>query len=148
MKIILFVCVALLATTAHAQRLTQKEAGALIEKAIESLKANDTATFIALWNYENPDTTQRPFDKDLAKNYFGHVNEWMDTAFMNNIRVDRVDIEKQTQHANTPYRGQYLIKAWFSYSDGYSKGFGFYVSFINGAWYFRERPETSVACSN
>ena len=128
------------------QKVSKKEATALLEKTVASLKNNDTTAFASLWYLDN---IGRPYDqslftkKDIVKE-FNELKVFLDTALVTNMKFDYVDVETISKWEK--YRVKYKIKAWYLYDTKckYYKGFGVLVDYIDNKWVYRFTFEQSI----
>ena len=147
-KIIAITCVCVFAMNiAHGQTMTKKDARQLLEKAWSYLKTSDTASFINLWQPDNSSSTahQQPYTRQEIKNDFSQLQDFLDTAWAQNLIIDNIEIEKDNlKNTDT----EYWIKAWFKYDEHHYKGFGFYVAHKNNMWVVRQSPTSSARQRN
>ena len=128
------------------QKISKKEATAMLEKTVASLKSGDTTAFASLWYLDN---TGRPYDnsvftrKDITEE-FNELKVFLDTALATNMKFDYVDVDDF--HSFSKYKVKYKVKAWYLYDAKrkYYKGFGVLVDFIDNKWVYRFTFEQSI----
>lgn len=136
-----------LATISYAQpKLSKKEASKILEKAWTAVKKSDTASFIKLWVIDDmqwPYHAGQKFEVKDIKTNFRDFRSYFDSALIRNLKLQ--DVECDTIEHNDPHHdfAQYYIKASFSYSKSHSRGFGFYMDYVNKEWLVRFSPDYS-----
>lgn len=132
------------------QKLTKKEATKILEAAWNDVKNSDTADFIKLWVL---DDMQWPYHggekftvKDVKYN-FEDFRSYFDSALIRKLKFSQVEYDTN-DHSDPHYDfGKYYIKAWFKYSNTHSRGFGFYMDYVNNQWLIRFAPDYSDVTS-
>jgi hypothetical protein len=147
MKAVTIILIALvISTTATAQRMTKKVAREIIEKSLTCLKTGDTATFISMWKLDDMKWPyhDRAFQKKDVIANFKFMREFIDTAVIQNLPIDEIEIEPffLTDSVETPI--SHTIRVWFRYNDLYFKGYGLHMQYIDDRWFARFDPDTSI----
>lgn len=124
-----------------AQKISKQEAQVLLDKAFTSLKNSDTTSFLNLWLFDNMNdpAEEKPFTIKDAKTTFTEIKVFLDTALVNNMRIDEVEITDM----NKQFGATYKIKAYYKYNakTHYIKAVGYRIDYINKKWVFRFHPE-------
>lgn len=127
-------------------KLNKKEATKILKRAWEDVKKSDTADFVKLWVLDNvqwPYHGGQKFDrKDVYANY-RDFRSYFDTALIKNLKLE--DVGCDTVEHNDPHYeyAKYYIHASFKFSKTHSRGFGFYMDYVNKEWLVRFSPEYS-----
>jgi hypothetical protein len=126
--------------------LTKKEARQVLEKAWNAVKNNDSASFASVWIL---DESQWPYHggakftpHDVQLNFWS-FKKYFDEPLAKGMKI--ASVECDTLKKDDPHYeyAKYYIKAWFKISDTYSKGFGFYMDYVNDKWGVRYSPDYS-----
>lgn len=137
-------CVSLTAISYGQQKLSKKEATKILERAWDDVKKVDTADFIKLWVI---DETQWPYHggqkfgaKDIKTNFLD-FRTYFDSALVKKLKFN--DVVCDTLEHSDPHHdfAKYYIKATFKYSNTHTRGFGFFMDYVNGQWLIRFSPD-------
>jgi len=133
-------------TNVHGQKLKKAQAKKIIEISINCLKTSDSSSFVRLWYFDGKPAPyhDNPFTEKSAMLYFHYIKEFIDSALINNLRIDDIEVSKVNSEQRALNFGKYNIKVWFKYNDNYFKGFGFFVDYIDEKWLVRYIPDTST----
>jgi len=143
---LLFASAGLVAVSYAQPKLTKKDAGKILEKAWTAVKKSDTASFVKLWVLDDkqwPYHGGQKFEAKDVKTNFRDFRSYFDSALIRNSKLE--DVECDTIEHNDPHYdfSKYYIKASLSYSKSHSRGFGFYMDYVNNEWLVRFSPDYS-----
>jgi hypothetical protein len=129
----------------NGQRLSKREASQILNTAYESLQRSDTSVFTSLWHLDNAPWPyhERQYKQSEVVRDFEHLREFLDTAIRRKLPFSEIEVTRVYKGISTENFGKYRITGWFDYDKHYSKGFGFFVDYVNGCWLVRFSPETS-----
>lgn len=146
---LLSICLSLTMVT-YGQKLSKKDGTKILERAWNDVKTSDTADFIKLWVIDEKQWPYHAGQKFTAKDVrinFADFKSYFDSAIINKLKFDKVECDT-LEHSDPHYEfAKYYIKAWFKYSKTHSRGFGFYMDYVNNQWYIRFSPDYSDVTS-
>ena len=135
-----------LASAAIGQTLRKKEAKQILQGAFTALQNNDSAAFVKLWHFDGkagPYQKQK-FSEQTALSYFHYMQSFLDTALTRKLEIRSIEVERLRGSEKDKGFGKYNVKAWYSYTDTYFKGFGLYLDYIDNKWMVKYVPDTST----
>lgn len=144
-KIILLPGICLcLAVASYGQTLTKKESSKILETALADVKKSDTSGFIKLWVMDGsqwPYHGGQKFSVNDIKDNYQDFKAYFDSALVNNLKFAGMQCDT-IAHDDPHYEyAKYYIKAWFKYSSTHTRGFGFYMDYVNNQWLVRYSPD-------
>lgn len=121
------------------QRLSKDTADLLFIKSLESVKANDTASFIGLWSldYSGSKYPVPHTEKDL-KNDFADLRKYLKPVLSSTLSPDRIELIKTKRTARNYYT-EYMVKGIFMVGRKNYLGYGVCLDYIDQQWKFRYR---------